>query len=208
VHVPQINRYVTNATQECCTPFSVLHENFGILRAISPRGIRVALDVLKRLCCWLLLLLLLLAALTDHSICADVQQTLHSTYSMFGESIHGYGGPLIERQRGSYPSVSEDADRNSRHQIFSEEAEINSRPSSHSPPSLEVLGPQPLYAINSFAVFLGMLCTATCLLKPGNFVELASSTPHDIKPFQRSVQKADFSMKTNNSACYSHVHRI
>jgi hypothetical protein len=83
--------------------------------------------------------LLLAAALADHSICADVQQTLYSTYSMFGESL----GPLLERQRGSYPSVSEDADRNSRHLSVSEEAEINSRPSSHSPPSLEVLGPQP-----------------------------------------------------------------
>jgi hypothetical protein len=38
--------------------------------------------------CLLLLLLLLLAALIDHSTCADVQQTLHSTYSMFGESLH------------------------------------------------------------------------------------------------------------------------
>jgi hypothetical protein len=80
----------------------------------------------------------LLAALTDHSICWNVQQALHSTYSMFGESL----GPL---QRGSYPSVSEDADRNSRHPSVSEEAEINSRPSSHSPPSPEVLAPQPLY---------------------------------------------------------------
>jgi hypothetical protein len=81
--------------------------------------------------------------LTDHSICADVQQTLHSTYSMFGESL----GPLLERQRRSYPSVSEDADSNSRHPSVSEEADVNSRPSSDSPPSLEVLGPhaQPLY---------------------------------------------------------------
>jgi hypothetical protein len=114
---------------------------FKILRAISPREIRVALYVLKCLCCcccccWLL------AALTDHTICADVQQTLHSTYSTFGESL----GPLLERQRGSYPSVSEDAEWNSRHPSVSEEAELNSRPSSHSPPSLEVLGPQPLYS--------------------------------------------------------------
>jgi hypothetical protein len=44
--------------------------------------------------CWLLLLLLLLlAALIDQSICADVQQTLQSL------------GPLLERQRGSYPSA-------------------------------------------------------------------------------------------------------
>jgi hypothetical protein len=64
-----------------------------VLRAISPREIRVALYVLKCLCCWLLLLLacwLQAAALTDHSICADVQQTLQSTYSMFGESLGPY----------------------------------------------------------------------------------------------------------------------
>jgi hypothetical protein len=103
----------------------------------------MCLNVCAAAGCWLLL-----AALTDHSICADVQQTLHSTYSMFGE-ILGLAGPLLERKRGSYPSVSEDADRNYRHPSVSEEAEINSCPSSHSPPSLEVLGPQapsaPLY---------------------------------------------------------------
>jgi hypothetical protein len=64
---------------------------------------------------------------------------------MFGESL----GPLARAQRGSYPNVSEDADRNSRHPSVSDEAETNSRPSSHSPPSLEGLGPhgssQPLY---------------------------------------------------------------
>jgi hypothetical protein len=101
--------------------------------------------VLKCLC-WLLLLLL--AALTDCSICADVQQILHSTYSMFRESL----GPLLERQRGSYPSVSEDAERNSHHPSVSEEAEINSRPSWHSPPLLEVLGPQPLHVMECYVV--------------------------------------------------------
>jgi hypothetical protein len=83
----------------------------------------------------LLLLLLLLDKLTDHSICADVQQTLHSAYSMFGKSV----GPLLERQRGSCQSVSEDADTNYRHPNIDEEAKINYRPSSHSPPSLEPL---------------------------------------------------------------------
>jgi hypothetical protein len=79
--------------------------------------------------------------LTDQSIFVDVQQTLHSTYSMFGESL----GSTAARAPARIISVSEDADRYSRHPSVSEEAEINSRPSSYSPPSLEVLGPQPLY---------------------------------------------------------------